>query len=579
MKIARCITFWAVLCGAYGCDKATTVNIADFGPTGDDGDWVPALHRALEECRSNPGSTLLFPEGEYHFYPDFGIDRYTFVSNNDEGLKRVIFPIIGFDGLTVEGNGSDFIFHGMVNPFIVENSSNVRFQNFSVDCSRSFHSEGIILANHDKGIDIRIPENFPYRISHGVLVFTDGGREEQRKTTVSRTRAYPYGSLLEFDSERRETAYMAYDYYLDGNPLPAEEIGERIVRVCLPGLKGTPGNIMTFSPSHRNYPGFILTDSRDTSFDSITIHHAGGMGIVGQRTHNVSVRNCRVTPSEGRIVSCTADATHFVNCTGKIELANNLFENQKDDATNIHGIYVQIAAIGDDESLLVELKHPQQYGFDFLSAGKKIEIVGGESLITKGYAVVADARRINKNLTLITLAEALPDSVVTGDAIAEVRDYPEIHIYGNTIRRNRARGMLLNCRGKTVVENNYFHSPGAALLFEGDAGFWFEQGGVIDCVIRGNVFDNCLFGVWGNAVIDVAAGIHRNREQSRYNKNILITGNTFRMFDGASLLNASGVDGLLWENNKIENTDDYPKLRDSESRFKVEYSDNIEIRE
>ncbi len=70
-----------------------------------------------------------------------------------------------------------------------------------------------------------------------------------------------------------------------------------------------------------------------------------------------------------------------------------------------------------------------------------------------------EAERINKSLTRIKLTEPLPVGTGMGDAIAEIRAYPEIHIYGNTIRRNRARGMLLNCRGKTVVENNYFHNP------------------------------------------------------------------------------------------------------------------------
>lgn len=56
------------------------------------------------------------------------------------------------------------------------------------------------------------------------------------------------------------------------------------------------------------------------------------MGIVGQRTHNVTVESCKVTPSNGRMISCTADATHFSNCTGKIELSHCIFENQMDDA-------------------------------------------------------------------------------------------------------------------------------------------------------------------------------------------------------------------------------------------------------
>jgi hypothetical protein len=91
--------------------------------------------------------------------------------------------------------------------------------------------------------------------------------------------------------------------------------------------------------------------------------------------------------------------------------------------------------------------------------------------------------------------------------------------------------MLFNCYGKTIVENNRFHSPFAAILFEGDAYFWYEQGGVTDCTIQNNFFDNCLFWLWGKAIIDVGAGIKENKDTSRYNKNIKVLNNTFRTFD------------------------------------------------
>ena len=43
-----------------------------------------------------------------------------------------------------------------------------------------------------------------------------------------------------------------------------------------------------------------------------------------------------------RVVSCSADATHFVCCMGKLEIKNCVFENMLDDGTNIHGMYSKI---------------------------------------------------------------------------------------------------------------------------------------------------------------------------------------------------------------------------------------------
>ena len=560
----------------FSCTQKS-ISIHDFGVNENTIDVTPYVVAVLEKCRKTGATELVFDKGTYHFYPDKGVDKYCFVSNNDEGFKRVIFNLEGFKQLTINGNGSEFIFHGFVNPFVVDNSSQITFKNFSIDFNRPFHSEGIILANNPDGVDLEIPENFPFKIQNRLLLFTGGRPQEGRRTTVSREVIYTYGSLLEFDTEKRETAFMARDYYINNIPLVAESIGERKVRVFLPGLKGTVGNTIVFGAGHRNYPGFILSDSKDILFDNVIIYHCGGMGIIGQRVHNVTIDSCKVIPSEGRIVSATADATHFTNCTGKIVLSNCVFMNQKDDATNIHGIYVQISEIINPNEVIVKLKHGQQLGFDFLKKGTPVEFVHGKSLITKGTAKVLEAKRINKELTCVKLSTDLPDGITVGDAIGEDADFAEVHIHGNYIGKNRARGMLLNCRGKTVVENNVFHSPGAAILFEGDANYWFEQGGVRDCIIRNNIFDNCLFGVWGQAVIDVGAGIVENKEESRYNRNIKVYDNTFRIFDDVFLLQAYGMKDLVWKDNKVERTSDYPARRTNTTFFKVEYCDNMNI--
>lgn len=560
----------------HSCGFAQELNMKNYLENGTK-DATPGLLEALKACRNQKSSKLIFPKGEYHFYGDFGVDKYCFISNNDEGLKRIIFPIFEMDNLTIDGQGSSFIFHGFVNPFVIDHSKQITLKNFSIDFDRPFHSEAIILANNEDGVDVEIPENFPYRIKNKILEFTDGSPEDGMKTTVSTNVIYPYGHLLEFDTKKRETAFMAKDYYLGNIPLVAENLGGRKVRIFLKGLKGTVGNTLTFGAANRNYPGFVVSDCNEVEFQNITINHSGGMGIIGQRTNNIKVDHCRVTPSSGRMVSTTADATHFVNCTGKIELSHCLFENQKDDATNIHGIYTRIAKQLSSTEVIVELKHQQQFGFDYLKEGVEVEFVNGKSLITKGTSKVIEVERLNKTYTRVVFSDEIPNGIEVGDVISEVRDFPFVYIHDNIIRKNRARGMLLNCRGKTIVENNYFHSPGAALLFEGDAMHWYEQGGVSDCVIRNNVFDNCLFGVWGNAIIDVKAGIKEGFETSRYNKNIQITGNTFRTFDDALLLNIYCVDGLIWENNKIEKTTDYPATRSNKSLFRIEHSDHVQI--
>ena len=88
---------------------------------------------------------------------------------------------------------------------------------------------------------------------------------------------------------------------------------------------------------------------------------------------------------------------------------------------------------------------------------------------------------------------------------------------------------------------------------------------------------HCLYGVWGKAIIDVKAGVREDKETSRYNRNILIENNTFKIYDDLTLLNAYCVDGLTWRNNTVEKTQAYPDREESFERFVVNYCDNVVI--
>ncbi|MDU0354764.1 hypothetical protein RS130_13305 [Paraglaciecola aquimarina] len=173
----------------------------------------------------------MFPKGRYDFYPTRAQEHYLFVSNNDEGLKRVGFPFDKVKGLEIDGQGSEFIFHGFMNPFLVKDSSNITFKNFSIDFERPFHQEAKILATGKGFMDLEFGEEFPYVINPAGNLEFIGIREippgypvferlESRKDVEKR---YGYQSLLEFDVKKRETAYMVKDLWI-GNAVHAEHL-------------------------------------------------------------------------------------------------------------------------------------------------------------------------------------------------------------------------------------------------------------------------------------------------------------------------------------------------------------------
>lgn len=534
-----------------------------------DKDATFGIREVINICKKRKITKLIFPTGKYEFWPVYATVKYIYTSNNDEGLKRIAFDLSGLKNLEIDGQGSEFIFHGYICPFVLENTQNIKLKNFSIDYSRTFHSEAKIISTYLDSMDVWFSPSYPYKVNNSRLKFMD-------ENNIS----YPFQHLLEFDINSRETAFMARDFLYSADMI-TKDLGNGNVRLYKKGIKGTIGNIMTFNAEKRLCSAFAISKSADIDLTDITINHCGGMGIVVQQSRNISLNRLKVTPKpgSGRIISTTADATHFVNCGGKITMTDCLFENQHDDATNIHGIYVRIEKIISPNTVLVRLVHPQQRGFDFLYPNTKVEITNRKSLMPYCHNVIKETERFNEEYTKLVFKASIMKDVEIGDVIASIEEYPEVIIKGCTIQNNRARGILLGSRNKILIENNYFHTQGPAILLEGDARVWFEQSGVRNLIVKGNTFDNCNYNLWGSGVITVMSGIDaKARDESKYNQNILIENNLFKIC-APNILNLYSVDSLIYRNNKVENSTKYNVPWKVAETFVTQQSTKISIQQ
>jgi hypothetical protein len=549
--------------------NSNTIAITDFSDARElSNDATSAVRTALAFCRENRVQKLVFPNADYHFRPDRATEEYLFISNNDEGLKRIAFPIFGFDGLEIDGRGSEFFFHGAILPFVILHSQRVSLRNFHIDWTRTFHNEGAILAAGDGYVDLRIAPEFPYKIQHGKILFLC----EHGETSG-------FCNILEFDSSRRETAFLAYDNHGIGSRYGAEEIGSGEVRIHADFAKPLPqpGNVLILDDERRDCPGITIIDGSGIHIDGVTLYHAGGMGVIAQTSRDIRLQTVRVTtrPGSNRMVSTTADATHFVNCSGTIELNSCHFEYMMDDPTNVHGIYGSIVAHPDPCAIEVKLRHHQQFGVDIAAPGDLLEFVSSRTLLTFHQSTVISARRLNKELTQFTFAEPLPVGLCLGDAVANLSRTPDLTIRNTVTRCNRARGFLISTPGRVLIEENFFHNPGAAILIAGDVNHWFESGAVRNVVIRRNRFENCNYGVWGCAAIDVHPEIESG-DSSSYHRNITIEENTFVAFD-RRIVRARCVDGLAIRRNLVEHSAAYPPQHQDAGLFDVSGCANVTI--
>lgn len=509
-------------------------------------DHTPAIRTALADpgCRR-----LVFAPGRYDFHPERAAERYLWIANNDEGLKRIVFPLHARDDFEIDGGGALFVFHGGLVPFHLHASARVRLHRFTIDWAVPFHGEAEVLSSDEHGVELRVADGFPFAVEHGRLRFGPPGLPFEIK------------NILEFDPARRETAFLVNDNYEIGPRCRARELSPRRVRLDAPlsQPRPTPGNVLAIMGERRDFPAIVIDASRDIELADLAIRHAGGMGVIAQRSAELTLRRVRVAPSAdgARLISTTADATHFVNCRGRVRLLDCVFENQMDDPANIHGIYARVSAVPAPAALELRLMHPQQFGAVVAAPGERVELIDGDTLATYHEATVVSADVVNKEYVRLVLDRAPARPPRVGDALGNLDWTADVEIRGCHCRGNRARGFLLSTPGKIIVEDNRLHVPGAAILIEGDANHWFESGAVRDVLVRRNHFDNCNYGVWGRACVQISPGIPAPRHAgSRYHRNIRIEENTFEAFDGR-LVYARGVHGLRISGNRVYSSDKY----------------------
>lgn len=562
-------------------------------------DATPAVLARLMTIDINPIQEIKFEKGTYHFYPDKGLEFFAYISNHNDVLIRTAFPLVNLNNLKIDGQGSKFIFHGKMIPFLIDNSENIEIKNLSIDWEQPFHSEGLVVARdvENSTFDLQIPDRYPYEIRNGQLIFIKEYYEHglgqailfdaERNAISFDTESYTPLTTISWNTIEHNTKNIKYKYKVDErgllfidrgkqHRLRVEQIKPGLVRIYNHGKKMPEvGKVLVCKgdqSENRLAPAFRITATKGFKGTNVNVHHAGGMGLIAENSSDLILDNFNVVPSNGRLVSTTADATHFVGCRGKVVLKNCTFNNQLDDASNVHGTYQEIVEVLDEYTLGIRTGHFQQQGFVIGFAGDKIGLIRlKDSFFPYGNQTIKSVKKINARYQVISFNEKLNENIKPGDLIENLDAYPEFTVQNCNISRNRARGLLLSTPKKTVIENNFFSTEMEALLIPVESGHWYESGSSIDLTIRNNTFQDCTHSGQNRGVIRFVTD--DDNENIAF-KNIIIEGNEFHHFDNL-ILEVANTDNLVFTNNKITNSETFPQLFPENPVVRVKSSKNI----
>jgi hypothetical protein len=590
--------FLSVLIGTSLQTEAQTLSAADFGLKENE-DATPAIRRAIEACQLQNARKLVIPAGTYSFYPDKAIEKYVHISNNDDGLKRIAFPIHDFKDFEIDASGAAFIMHGEMVTFDVQNSENVSLKNFSIDWNKPFYFQGQVVAVHEdqNAFDLKVLAECDYEIVANELIFLEKPGMAVRtwqNWAMHMKKDLGWEQNIDwniwFDPDTHAGAYGASSHALrsfdekSGVRYHVEEIEKGVLRFfnAAPQLP-TMGWVLVVKGKkslNRTSPAIHLLNSKDFRIENVTIHHAGGMGFIAERSENVTMENFQVRLPENseRMVTTTADATHFVNCKGLLSFNNCFFENMLDDATNVHGIYTRVSGMVDDHTIGLTRVHGQQLGFLFATPGDSIRLSGMTSLKPYASREVKSVNYLNAEYMELTFTEAI-DQVLQANSVADNLTWQaNMHMKNTTVRRNRARTMLISTGGDVLVEDNLFQScTFTSILFEGDGTFWHESGPVRKVVIRKNHFEDFGLGGGNAPLIQCSPRVkYEGAPTHYYHHNIVFEENTCEVF-GRILVNLNTVDGFIFRGNIIKRSKNYPLAPSEGAVFNFKTSKNILI--
>ena len=541
------------------------VPITDFGAEpGSRKNTTVAVAAAIQSCRAKSDSgavavSLVFPKGQYHFF-------------NPEGRDRTYgIQVDGLKNFMIEGEGSEFIFHGTMGICSFHDCENVIARNFSVDWEKPYIVQGNIVETTENYVDIKFDTNeYPYEFTNGNLLFLGEGWKRKIE-----------GYTLLFDKDTKEMVYQTRDGavgHADFFNEKPEDRGNGIIRFHgKPGYKADPGTYIALWLGRYILVGFDLRLCKDITLENIDLYHALSHGVVAFKTENITLRsvNYKTNDKKDRVFSLIADGYHLNTCKGVVKIENCSQEGMGDDFLNLHGMNVMIEERVDDTTVAVKTSDRGSASY-VLGVGDEVWFIDGATMQRGQVNRIREIKEIRDDSVLkarhIVFEEKIPETIKVRDALENKTWNAELEMRNcKVLKRHRARGILVTTPKRAVIENNYFRTAGTAILVEGDVDYWYESGACNDLLIRNNVFEDCFSsgygGDWGHAVITIHPSFKPQSEDAEaYHRNIRIENNTFKIFD-YPLLFARSVRRLHFTGNTIERTKSYEPFAVNKATF------------
>lgn len=295
----------------------------------------------------------------------------------------------------------------------------------------------------------------------------------------------------------------------------------------------------------------LIKNSKNTAIKNVTIHSAGGMGIVVlPRSENLILERFQIRPRADsvQLMAGNCDGVHITGLSGELIMKDCYFDGLGDDALNIHSTAATVTDIHEREDRLTchycKKTKDGLLSPEWCKKGDEIVVLDAQTCQKKGgFRVIS----FEKEELLFEKAEGL---LSVGSILQNRAFAASVNMTGCTIRNTRARGCILQSENIDISDCTFYGMSFPAIQAAPDVRKWYEVGPVINMSIHHNTFENCGCAVSGSDIPVIA--VKNNHDKlcadidpgiKGVHKNVRITDNLFLHKSGRCIFLTS-TDGV-----------------------------------
>jgi len=494
--------------------SGTTVTVANV-PAGTDS--TPVFKSAVAAAHASNASLLNIKKGTYTFY-----------SLDPTGLGHLVLQ--GLSDMTIEGNGSTFIFMNNATGIYLTTSQRLQIQDISIQYGLHMASLGTIQSVGGQN-ELIINSAYPVTAADGV------------------------GHIAEYNTTTNLFVPGGQRVYLPSN---LQYVGNQTYTSSSFSSNSLVGR--TYVVFHHYYGGvaFLMEDSpgpsqtQDIALDRVTINSGPGMGIVVYGVkRGIMITNSQIIPLPNALISTEYDGIHIVLAGGDVGIVNNVISSQGDDGINLNNpVHPVVSVAANGTSIVLSTYSRFIQTSDTLAFFDTNDNFLGTTTVTSTKALGG----LNFQIGLSSTISGLSNQSVARDlALIDSR----VVVLQNTIENCQCHGMLVQVPNAFVEGNIVQNTAAGGIELLTNIGTFKEGVGAINVTVAANTLTNTGFDYslpmqW--SAISLYGAINGAITATPVNQQILIKGNVVTSAMGEGCISVASADTVSVTGNSCNSS-------------------------